>query len=95
MSTSTSNRLSALCRRGAILGSVAAFWASSTLPSQAGGAGVVSTSAMVVTADSIASTIGNEVLLDGGNAVDAAVAVGFALAVTLPRAGNIARRLRF
>lgn len=45
--------------------------------------------AMVVSADSIASAVGNQVLMDGGNAVDAAVAVGFALAVTLPRAGNI------
>ena len=45
--------------------------------------------ALVVTSDSIASAVGNTILLDGGNAVDAAVAVGFALAVTLPRAGNI------
>lgn len=45
--------------------------------------------AIVVSADSLASAVGNQVLLDGGNAVDAAVAVGFALAVTLPRAGNI------
>ncbi len=53
------------------------------------GASVASAHAMVVTADSIASAVGNQVLLDGGNAVDAAVAVGFALAVTYPRAGNI------
>lgn len=45
--------------------------------------------AVVVTADSIASVVGHQVLVDGGNAVDAAIAVGFALAVTLPRAGNI------
>jgi gamma-glutamyltranspeptidase/glutathione hydrolase len=45
--------------------------------------------AVVVTADSIASAVGNQVLLDGGNAVDAAVAASFALAVTFPRAGNI------
>ena len=35
------------------------------------------------------SNIGIEVLNMGGNAIDAAVAVGFSLAVTLPRAGNI------
>jgi gamma-glutamyltranspeptidase/glutathione hydrolase len=45
--------------------------------------------AVVVTADSIASRVGAEVLRKGGNAVDAAIAVGFALAVTYPRAGNI------
>ena len=45
--------------------------------------------AVVVTADSIASRVGVEVLRKGGNAVDAAVAVAFALAVTYPRAGNI------
>ncbi len=45
--------------------------------------------AIVVSADSIASLIGTQVLQKGGNAVDAAVAVGFALAVTYPRAGNI------
>ncbi len=44
---------------------------------------------MVVTADSIASAVGLAVLERGGNAVDAAVAVGFALAVTYPEAGNI------
>ncbi|MCL5028909.1 MAG: gamma-glutamyltransferase [Bacteroidetes bacterium] len=44
---------------------------------------------MVVTASDIASKIGVEILKKGGNAVDAAVAVGFALAVTYPFAGNI------
>jgi gamma-glutamyltranspeptidase/glutathione hydrolase len=44
---------------------------------------------MVVSADSQASAIGLSVMQKGGNAVDAAVAVGFALAVTFPEAGNI------
>jgi gamma-glutamyltranspeptidase/glutathione hydrolase len=44
---------------------------------------------MVATQEARATRIGVEVLEDGGNAVDAAVAVGFALAVTLPRAGNL------
>jgi len=44
---------------------------------------------MVVSASAIASGIGVDVLEAGGNAVDAAVAVGFALAVTFPSAGNL------
>jgi len=44
---------------------------------------------MVVSQNSIATQVGHEILAKGGNAVDAAVAVGFALAVTLPRAGNL------
>jgi len=44
---------------------------------------------MVVTQEERASRIGVDILRRGGNAVDAAVAVGFALAVTLPRAGNL------
>jgi gamma-glutamyltranspeptidase/glutathione hydrolase len=45
--------------------------------------------AMVVSGSSIASEVGRDVLRRGGNAVDAAVAVGFALAVVHPEAGNI------
>ncbi|VAX18744.1 Gamma-glutamyltranspeptidase @ Glutathione hydrolase, partial [hydrothermal vent metagenome] len=44
---------------------------------------------MVVSASDIASMVGVGILEKGGNAVDAAVAVGFALAVTYPQAGNI------
>ena len=44
---------------------------------------------MVVSQNSLATDTGYEILSKGGNAIDAAVAVGFALAVTLPRAGNI------
>lgn len=44
---------------------------------------------MVVSVSPEASDVGLEILKQGGNAVDAAVAVGFALAVTYPAAGNI------
>ena len=44
---------------------------------------------MVVSASEIASRVGMEVLREGGNAIDAAIATGFALAVTHPTAGNI------
>ncbi len=45
--------------------------------------------AMVVTAHPLASQVGLQVLKQGGNATDAAVAVHFALAVVYPRAGNL------
>lgn len=44
---------------------------------------------MVVSDQSLASEIGRDVLVAGGNAIDAAIATGFALAVTHPSAGNI------
>jgi gamma-glutamyltranspeptidase / glutathione hydrolase len=45
--------------------------------------------AMVVTAHPLATRVGVDILQQGGNAIDAAVAVGFALQVVLPDAGNI------
>jgi gamma-glutamyltranspeptidase/glutathione hydrolase len=44
---------------------------------------------MVSAQNRLSSEIGAKVLAEGGNAIDAAVAVGFSLAVTLPRAGNL------
>ena len=51
--------------------------------------GVLAHNGMVVAQESRAARIGVEILDRGGNAVDAAVATGFALAVTYPRAGNL------
>ncbi len=48
-----------------------------------------STKGMVVTAHTLASEVGLDILKQGGNAADAAIAVQFALAVVYPRAGNI------
>jgi len=50
---------------------------------------VLGASGMVAAQNSLSAEVGAQVLADGGNAVDAAVAVGFSLAVTLPRAGNL------
>ena len=50
---------------------------------------VVAERAMVVSQSDQASRVGAQILREGGNAVDAAVAMAFAMAVTLPRAGNI------
>lgn len=50
---------------------------------------IVGRGGMVVSQNKLAASVGADILRRGGNAVDAAVAVGFALAVTLPRAGNV------
>ena len=52
-------------------------------------AGILARHGMVVAQEQRAARIGIQILDRGGNAVDAAVAVGFALAVTYPRAGNL------
>lgn len=50
---------------------------------------VVANNGMVATEQELASRIGLDILKAGGNAVDAAVGIGFALAVALPNAGNL------
>ena len=57
-------------------------WAASVAP-------VAAENGMVVTAQHLATQVGVDVLKRGGNAVDAAVAVGYALAVVYPAAGNL------
>jgi gamma-glutamyltranspeptidase/glutathione hydrolase len=51
--------------------------------------GLITSQAMVVSAHPIASEVGVNILKKGGNAIDAAIAVQFALAVVYPAAGNI------
>ncbi len=58
-------------------------------PSATSQPGVVVRQGMVVTQEALSAEVGLAILKRGGNAVDAAVATGFAMAVTYPRAGNI------
>lgn len=55
----------------------------------AGALPVMAKSGMVVAQERLSAQVGADILVRGGNAVDAAVATGFAMAVTYPRAGNI------
>ena len=56
---------------------------------EAGSEPIRARNGMVISASEIGSEVGAQVLKEGGNAIDAAVATAFALAVTLPSAGNI------
>ncbi len=73
-----------------IAGTVAAAWvALAPTPLVGSTQPIRARQAMVVSQDDLASRVGDQVLRDGGNAVDAAIATAFALAVTYPTAGNI------
>mgnify|MGYP000892631621 FL=1 len=78
--------LSMICLAGLLLG-ITGFSAGST--SAASFPPLKSSVGMVLSSHPIANNIGMQVLKDGANAVDAAVAVGYALAVVLPAAGNL------
>jgi gamma-glutamyltranspeptidase/glutathione hydrolase len=66
-----------------------AVLALSTLTLQAGSTPARAKLGMVITQNDVASRVGFDVIKSGGNAIDAAVATAFALAVTHPTAGNI------
>src|ERR671922_3092135 len=61
----------------------------SSLTLDAGSVALRAKRGMVISASAIASDVGYQVIKDGGNAIDAAVATALALAVTHPTAGNI------
>ena len=73
--------------RLALLGSVSALCAAGVQAASV--APVAAEHGMVVTAQHLATQVGVDVLKKGGNAIDAAVAVGYALAVVYPAAGNL------
>ncbi|MCB0548034.1 MAG: gamma-glutamyltransferase [Phaeodactylibacter sp.] len=60
-----------------------------SLSAQSGRTPAPARKGMVVSSHYLASQVGQQILADGGNAVDAAIGTAFALAVTLPSAGNI------
>ena len=70
-------------------GSLLASGLSGALQAQAADGAVSSTRGLVVSVSAPASDVGAAILARGGNAIDAAVATAFALAVTHPSAGNI------
>jgi len=76
-----------MIRRG--LSTTIAVFAVATLTLQAGSAPQRARLGMVISQSDIASQIGFDVIKNGGNAIDAVVATGLALAVTHPTAGNI------
>lgn len=69
--------------------SATAAWLSLVAAQAASTAPVAAEDGMVVTAQQVATRVGVDVLRDGGNAIDAAVAVGYALAVIYSAAGNL------
>ena len=78
--------MTSMCRRAAAVGVLGAL-----VVATVGGASqpTRARSGMVAASDRVAAEVGRDVLAAGGSAVDAAVATAFALAVTLPSAGNI------
>ncbi len=90
MTAPPSSRLVRQCAAVALAGAFLLPPAASAQTPEIGPAQAVTAEhGMVVAQEAIAARVGVEILQKGGNAIDAAVATGFAMAVTYPRAGNI------
>jgi gamma-glutamyltranspeptidase/glutathione hydrolase len=76
-------------RRAAIVATAVMALAAGTVSQAASEAPVAAQNGMVVSAQHLATKVGVDVLRRGGNAIDSAVAVGYALAVVYPAAGNL------
>ena len=86
----TPGRTSPAMRRRAVAAIALLTFAMAAVPARAASvAPAVAEHGMVVTAQHLATQVGIDVLKRGGNAIDAAVAVGYALAVVYPAAGNL------
>jgi gamma-glutamyltranspeptidase/glutathione hydrolase len=81
------SKLFSLTFRQALLGALISFTCVHTFAASI--APVAAENGMVVSAHHLASKVGVDVLKKGGNVIDAAVAVGYALAVVYPSAGNL------
>jgi gamma-glutamyltranspeptidase/glutathione hydrolase len=87
MTIKTTNTTAAYALRATLVGTAAVAFA--PLSVAVSPPPLESTQGMVVTTSHVASDVGAAVLRQGGNAIDAAVAIGYALAVTHPTAGNL------
>lgn len=81
--------LTALCVQTAIASAQDASGGQALMSFETRHHDVIAESGMVSAQDRIAALVGRDILAQGGNAIDAAVATGFALAVTHPQAGNL------
>lgn len=89
LSVSLARNMSLLLRTAALSAALLVLLGAGTSSNTPSSQGMITDHSMVVSAHPLATAIGVGVMRDGGNAIDAAVAVHFALAVVSPWAGNV------